>query len=95
MIDFDQLVDSLESHFGVAGDAVRDALTSLDSNHLATLTRHLDADQLIAMLDAAGIEPTTLPPDDLRNALKALAEAVSEVVDEMESEEPAKSGEAS
>jgi hypothetical protein len=82
MIDFDQLVETLQGHLGMSGDALSTALLSLDSDHLAMLTQHLDGDELIRMLEAAGVEAETLPPDDLRTTLEALAEAVSEVMEE-------------
>jgi hypothetical protein len=82
MIDFDQLVETLQGHLGMSGDALSTALLSLDSDHLAMLTQHLDGDELIRMLEAAGVEAETLPPDDLRMTLEALAEAVSEVMEE-------------
>jgi hypothetical protein len=82
MIDFDQLVETLQGHLGIAGDALGTALLSLDNDHLAMLTQHLDADELIRMLEAAGVEAETLSPDDPRMTLEALAEAVSEVMEE-------------
>ena len=90
MIDFDQLVETLQGHLGMSGDALSTALLSLDSDHLAMLTQHLDGDELIRMLEAAGVEAETLPPDDLRMTLEALAEAVSEVMEERMNAAPAK-----
>jgi hypothetical protein len=90
MIDFDQLVETLQGHLGINGDALSAALLSLDSDHLTMLTQHLDGDELIRMLEAAGVEAETLPPDDLGMALEALAEAVSEVMEEKMDAPPAK-----
>jgi|tagenome__1003787_1003787.scaffolds.fasta_scaffold20552923_2 hypothetical protein len=90
MIDFDQLVETLQGHLGMSGDVLNTALLSLDSDHLAMLTQHLDGDELIRMLEAAGVEVETLPPDDLRMTLEALAEAVSEVMEEKMDAPPAK-----
>jgi hypothetical protein len=93
MIDFDQLVETLQEHLGIDGDALSTVLLSLDNDHLAMLTQHLDADELIRMLEAAGVEAETLPPDDLRMNLEALAEAVSEVMEEKVDAELGKPGE--
>ena len=90
MIDFDQLVETLQGHLGISGDALSTALLSLDSDHLAMLTQYLDGDELIRMLEAAGVEAETLPPDDLRMTLEALAEAVGEVMEEKMDAPPAK-----
>ncbi|HYI71542.1 MAG TPA: hypothetical protein VEX87_17420 [Skermanella sp.] len=90
MIDFDQLVETLQSHLGMSGDALNSALLAMDSDHLAVLTQYLDGDELIRMLESAGVEAETVPPDDLRMTLEALAEAVSEVLEEKVDVEPAK-----
>jgi hypothetical protein len=90
MIDFDQLVETLQSHLGMSGDALNSALLAMDSDHLAVLTQYLDGDELIRMLEAAGVEAETVPPDDLRMTLEALAEAVSEVLEEKGEATPAK-----
>ena len=90
MIDFDQLVETLQTHLGMSGDALNSALLAMDSDHLAVLTQYLDGDELIRMLEAAGVEPETVPPDDLRMTLEALAEAVGEVLEEKGKVNPAK-----
>jgi hypothetical protein len=90
MTDLDQLVETLQGHLGIDGDALSTALLSLDSDHLAILTQHLDADELIRMLESAGVEAETASPDDLRMTLEALAEAVNEVMEEKVDAEPAK-----
>src|SRR3954470_22875688 len=90
MTDLDQLVETLQGHLGIAGDALSTALLSLDDDHLAMLTQHLDADELIRMLEAAGVEAETLSPNDLKMTLEALAEAVSEVMEKKIEAEPGK-----
>lgn len=90
MIDFDQLVETLQTHLGMSGDALNSALLAMDSDHLAVLTQYLDGDKLIRMLEAAGVEAETVPPDDLRMTLEALAEAVGEVLEEKGKVNPAK-----
>ncbi|QQP91309.1 hypothetical protein IGS68_08925 [Skermanella sp. TT6] len=92
MIDFDQLVEALQGHLGIAGDAVSDALSSLDGDHLEILARNLDPDEVVRMLEAAGVEANDLPPDQLADVLETLAEAVSEVADETEGRKPASAG---
>jgi hypothetical protein len=90
MIDLDQLVETLQAHLGMSGDALNSALMAMDGDHLAVLTQYLDGDELIRMLEAAGVEAETVPPDDLRMTLEALAEAVSEVLEEKGEVNPAK-----
>jgi hypothetical protein len=90
MTDLDQLVEALQGHLGIDGDALSTALLSLDSDHLAILTQHLNGDELIRMLEGTGVEVETASPDDLRMSLEALAEAVSEVMEEKSNAEPAK-----
>ncbi|WP_158046263.1 hypothetical protein [Skermanella pratensis] len=92
MIDVDQLVETLRGHFGVAGDAVSDALASLDGDHLEILTRNLDPDEVVRMLEAAGVEAEELPPGQLADVLETLAEAISEVADETGGRKPASTG---
>lgn len=89
MIDFDQLAETLQGHLGVAGDAVSDALASLDRDHLEILTRNLDPEEVVRMLEAAGVEAEDLPPDQLADVLETLAEAVGEVADETGGRKPA------
>ncbi|UEM19069.1 hypothetical protein JL100_018455 [Skermanella mucosa] len=89
MIEFDQLVETLRGHFGVAGDAVSEALASLDGDHLEILTRNLDPDEVVRMLEAAGMEAEELPPGQLADVLETLAEAVSEVAEETGDRKPA------
>ena len=72
MTDLDQLVETLQGHLGINGDALSTVLLSLDSDHLAILTQHLNGDELIRMLEGTGVEVETASPDDLRMSLEAL-----------------------
>jgi hypothetical protein len=92
MIDFDQLVETLRDHLDLSGDAVSHALMSLDGDRLAILTQNLDPDEVIRMLEVAGIEANELPPDDLASVFETLAEAVSEVLDEEGGRKPSEPG---
>lgn len=92
MIDFDHLVDALGDHIGTAGDTIRDVLMSMDQDDLTVLMQNLDVDQILDLLDATGLDFTTLSSRDFNAVLETIAEVVSEKV---EQEEQGAVGEAS